>query len=126
MPANNSSRVQTTSSAAADGVGARRSATKSAIVTSVSCPMADTTGTARKPRERPLPRRFEQTLGSQFLFELLEGELQRTMPLGLQKFDEELVFAARFEYINPPARHHRNPVLRLEFQIPVARTETNA
>ena len=35
----------TTSSAAADGVGARRSATKSAIVKSVSWPTAETTGT---------------------------------------------------------------------------------
>ena len=35
---------RTTSSAAADGVGALRSATKSAIVTSVSCPTAEITG----------------------------------------------------------------------------------
>jgi len=37
--------AETTSSAAADGVGARTSATKSAIVTSVSCPTAEMTGT---------------------------------------------------------------------------------
>ena len=35
----------TASSAAADGVGARRSAAKSQIVKSVSCPTADITGT---------------------------------------------------------------------------------
>ena len=35
------------SSAAAEGVGARRSATKSAMVKSVSWPMAETTGSAR-------------------------------------------------------------------------------
>jgi len=35
----------TTSSAAAEGVGARRSATKSAIVKSISCPTAEITGT---------------------------------------------------------------------------------
>ena len=34
----------TASSAAADGVGARKSATKSVIVKSVSCPTADMTG----------------------------------------------------------------------------------
>ena len=41
----NSSFAATTISAAADGVGARRSATKSAIVTSVSWPTAEMTGT---------------------------------------------------------------------------------
>ncbi len=40
----NSSRSGTTSSAAAEGVGARRSATKSAMVTSLSWPTAETTG----------------------------------------------------------------------------------
>jgi len=37
--------VQTTISAAAEGVGARMSATKSAMVKSVSCPTAEITGT---------------------------------------------------------------------------------
>ena len=40
----NSSYEKTVSSAAADGVGALISATKSAIVVSVSCPTADTIG----------------------------------------------------------------------------------
>ncbi len=40
------SRISVTaSSAAADGVGARKSATKSTIVVSVSCPTAEMTGT---------------------------------------------------------------------------------
>ena len=39
--------MQITSSAAAEGVGARKSATKSAIVKSVSCPTAEITGTGR-------------------------------------------------------------------------------
>ena len=43
--AQKSSLAATTISAAADGVGARRSATKSAIVTSTSCPTAEITGT---------------------------------------------------------------------------------
>ena len=41
-------RVPITSSAAAEGVGARRSATKSAMVKSVSWPTAEITGTARR------------------------------------------------------------------------------
>ena len=39
-------------SAAAEGVGARRSATKSAMVTSVSCPTAETTGTEQAAMAR--------------------------------------------------------------------------
>ena len=42
----------TTISAAADGVGARRSATKSAIVTSTSCPTAEITGTGEAAMAR--------------------------------------------------------------------------
>src|SRR5437867_5697239 len=45
MRSSNSCRVHTISSAAAEGVGARRSATKSAMVTSVAWPTAETTGT---------------------------------------------------------------------------------
>ena len=45
--ATTSSCRATTISAAADGVGARRSATKSAIVTSVSCPTAEIVGTGQ-------------------------------------------------------------------------------
>ena len=45
MRLQNSSLAATTISAAADGVGARRSATKSAMVTSVSWPTAEMTGT---------------------------------------------------------------------------------
>ena len=47
MRLQNSSCAATTISAAADGVGARRSATKSAIVMSVSCPTAEMTGTGQ-------------------------------------------------------------------------------
>ena len=48
----------TTSSAAPDGVGARTSATKSAMVKSTSCPTALTTGTRAARRWRaPAPRR---------------------------------------------------------------------
>ena len=47
MRRQNSSFAATTISAAADGVGARRSATKSAIVKSISWPTAEITGTGR-------------------------------------------------------------------------------
>ena len=46
--ARRSARRGTTISAAAVGVGARRSATKSAMVKSTSCPTADTIGSARR------------------------------------------------------------------------------
>ena len=52
MRAANSVLAAMTISAAADGVGARRSATKSAIVTSVSWPTAEITGTATE-HDRP-------------------------------------------------------------------------
>ena len=47
MRAQKSSLRATTISAAADGVGARRSATKSAMVTSVSWPTAEIVGTGQ-------------------------------------------------------------------------------
>ena len=55
-----SSLRATTISAAADGVGARRSATKSAIVTSVSWPTAEIVGTGtagNRPRDDLLVER---------------------------------------------------------------------
>ena len=52
MRAPNSSFAATTISAAADGVGARRSATKSAIVTSTSWPTAEMTGTGQAAMAR--------------------------------------------------------------------------
>ena len=48
----NSSLRRTTSSAAADGVAARRSATKSAMVTSVSWPTPEMTGTGEAAMAR--------------------------------------------------------------------------
>src|ERR1039458_9841370 len=52
MRSKTSSRVQTTISAAAEGVGARRSATKSAMVISVSWPTAEITGTEQAAMAR--------------------------------------------------------------------------
>ena len=52
MRAQKSSLRETTISAAADGVGARRSATKSAMVTSVSCPTAEIVGTGQPAMAR--------------------------------------------------------------------------
>jgi len=52
MRALSSSFTPTTISAAADGVGARTSATKSAIVKSVSCPTAEMVGIFDSARAR--------------------------------------------------------------------------
>ena len=51
MRAQKSSLRATTISAAAEGVGARRSATKSAMVTSLSCPTAEIVGTDEHGKE---------------------------------------------------------------------------
>jgi hypothetical protein len=50
-----SCRDRITSSAAAEGVGARRSATKSTIVKSVSCPIAEITGIFESATARASP-----------------------------------------------------------------------
>ena len=207
--------MPTASSAAADGVGARRSATKSAMVKSVSWPTAEMTGTeqaamaratrsslnvhrsssepppratittsaqpdslkyrrprqtscdralalhlrrkqpdvqtretarqdvehvadhgarrrghdadaARASREGTLALRREQSLGGQLLLQLLERQLQRAVALRLQRFHQELVFAASFVDVDAPARQHRHAVLRLEFQIARGHAEADA
>ena len=62
MRAQNSSLAATTSSAAADGVGARRSATKSAIVKSTSCPIAEITGIGEAAIARATPSSSSSTI----------------------------------------------------------------
>src|SRR5579871_3575341 len=69
----------------------------------------------RKARDRTLPACFEEPLRRELLFELLESELQRPVPLWLQRLHQELVFAASFEKIQMAARQRRDPVLRLKF-----------
>ena len=79
-----------------------------------------------KARQRPLARGLEEALGREFLLELLERELQSAVSLRLEKLDQQLIFATRFENIDAPTRQHRHAVLRFEFQIPVRRPETDA
>ena len=80
----------------------------------------------RKPRQRALPLGSEQPLGGQLLLELFEGQLQRAEALRLEHLDHQLILAARLEDVDPPARQHRQPVLRLEFPIAVRRPERHA
>ena len=80
----------------------------------------------RKAWQRPFARRFEQALGRKFLLELLESKLQSAVSLRLEKLDQQLVFAARLEHVDAPARQHRYAVLRFEFQIPVRGPEADA
>ena len=57
----------------------------------------------------------EETFGGKFLFELLEGQLQRAQSLRFEQFDQQLVFAAGFVDIDAAARQHGESVARLEF-----------
>ena len=205
MRPKNSSLADTTISAAADGVGARRSATKSAIVVSVSWPTAEITGTGdirdragddflverpqvfdrtapaaddddvdaghscngpqtsrdvegrpfalnpggtnhdlriRIPspehlddvpnrraverghdpdlpgqrRERSFPRRLEQPFGLEPLLQLVERQLQRSKPLRLQVFADDLIFALGLVDRNLAACDDAQTVSGLEFQ----------
>ena len=86
----------------------------------------DDADAARKARQRPLALRREQSLGGQFLLELLEGQLQRAQALRLQHFHQQLVFAAGFVDIDAAARQHGQAVLRLEFPVAVGRAEGHA
>ena len=51
----------------------------------------------------------------EFLFQLLKSDLQRADALRLQRFDDELVFAARFIDFQIAAREDFHAVLRFEF-----------
>ena len=62
-------------------------------------------------------RAVKKALHSQFLFQLLESQLQRAMPLRFNRLDDELLFAARIVHIDTSARQHRDAVLRFELQI---------
>src|SRR5262249_40928068 len=68
----------------------------------------------------------EQAFGGELLLELLEGELERAVAVELERFDLQLVFAARFVDVDAAARQHRGAVLRLELQEPGGRPEADA
>src|SRR5207244_2709676 len=140
---------RTTSSAAADGVGARRSATKSAIVKSTSWPTAEMTGAfeaaiARNvarggaprggvttallwgKRRSPLSRHVEQAFGLEPCLQLLERELERAEPLGLEQLHDQLVLSALRVHLDRAERDHVEAVGRLEADPLRARPEDHA
>src|SRR5439155_23400722 len=80
----------------------------------------------RKPRQRTLPRLLEQPLGGQLLLELLEGELQRAVPLQLQRLHLQLILAARFIHVDAAARQHRRAILRFELEVARGGAEADA
>ena len=80
----------------------------------------------RKARQGPLALGREQALGGQLLLELLESQLQRAQPLGLERLHQQLVFAARLVDVDAAARQHRQAVLRLEFPVAVRGAESHA
>ena len=74
-------------------------------------------------RQRTLAPGLEEAFFGQLLLELFEGQLQRAVAQRLQHFDDELVFAARLEDVDAPARQHGQAILRLEFPIAVRGAE---
>ena len=53
----------------------------------------------------------------QLFLQLLKRELQRAVPLRLNRFDDHLHFAASLIQVDAPAHEHSDAVLRLEFQV---------
>jgi hypothetical protein len=61
---------------------------------------------AWKRRQGTLAIRVEQSLGRQALFELVEGQLQRTAAFGFEMLADDLVFAFRVIHADPASCHH--------------------
>jgi hypothetical protein len=70
----------------------------------------------RKVRQLALASRVEESLGGELLLELLEGDLQRARPDGLDGVADELVLALRLVDVEVSARDQRLPVARLELE----------
>ncbi len=70
----------------------------------------------REAGQGTLARVIEQSLRPKPRSQLLEGELQRTMALRLDAFDDELILAALLVNIYAAAHEDFNPVLRLELE----------
>src|SRR5262249_22824807 len=79
----------------------------------------------REPWQRTLARLLEESLGGQLFLELLEGELQGSIPVQLQRLDLELIFTTRFVDVDPSARQHRRSVLRFELEESRGRPEAD-
>ena len=71
---------------------------------------------AGKRRQRTLAARVEQALGREALFELVEGQLQRSKPLRLEMLADDLILAFRVVHADATARHDAEPVARREAQ----------
>ncbi len=68
----------------------------------------------------------EQPLVGELLLQLLEGQLERAVALGLDRLHQQLVFAPGFVDVDPAARQHRDAILRLETEIPGRGAEARA
>src|SRR5436190_1075081 len=135
IPSSNPERSGLTSSAAAVGVGARRSATKSAIVKSVSCPMPVTTGTghariaratisslkAHKSSTLPPPRTSNMTSHPPSRPAVLSAE-----PCAPHGFDIELEIAAGFVQADERLHLDLHAVARRPLEILLALPEHDA
>src|SRR5262249_10173833 len=75
---------------------------------------------AREPRQLALARLIEEPLGLKSCLELLEGQLERSEPLGLQQLDHQLVLAALRVDLDAAERHHVQAVGRLELDAAAA------
>ena len=80
---------------------------------------------ARQRRQRALAPRVEQPLGRQPLLQLLEGELPRAEPFGLEVLADDLILALRVVDADAAARDDAQAVLRLEAQAAAAPSGTS-
>jgi hypothetical protein len=80
----------------------------------------------RQRRQRPLAGGVEQAFGVKPLLQLIERQLQRAEPLGLEVLADELILAFGLVHRQAPACHHAHAVARLEFQIAERRPENHA
>src|SRR5262249_53181937 len=78
---------------------------------------------ARKARQLALARLIEETFGLQARLQLLERQLERAEPLGLQQLDHHLVFAALRVHLDAAEGDHVQAVRRLELDAPRAIAE---
>src|SRR5579883_234099 len=79
----------------------------------------------RQYGKRFLAFRIEQALGIEALLQLLEGELQRAQPDGLDVFNIKLVFAARFIDADRAAHGDVQAIFGPEFQARELRAKTD-
>src|SRR2546425_533394 len=128
MRPQNSSLRATTSSAAADGVGARIAAAKDLddVADRRAVERCDDADFPGEHRQRTLPARIEQAIFLEPLLQLIEGQLERAETLRLEMLADELVLALRFVHRDAPARHDVQAIGRLELQVAQCGPENHA